>query len=206
MTPEITVYNSAKKKVGTLAWPEQLSVEVSTGRIHQVAVNQLRNRRQGNAHVKSRHFVSGSTRKIYRQKGTGRARHGDIRAPLFVGGGRAFGPRARDWTVRTPRQISRAALRDLLSLRRSEEKLWIVDRLEMKAPKTKEASSLLASFGLSSGLVVLGEANPAVERSMRNLATFKVTRVDSLNLLDLLRYENLMMTQSAFETLVKRFS
>src|SRR3989338_8275282 len=130
---ELKVYNHQKKEVGKIPLPEALFGEKPRkGLIHQVVVQQAVNRRQGNAHVKSRHHVSGSTRKIYRQKGTGRARHGDIKAPLFVGGGRAFGPKPRDYEVRLPQKIRHAALREAVLIRKLEGKLWIIDQLDFK--------------------------------------------------------------------------
>ena len=202
---ELKVYNHQKKEVGKIPWPEALFGEKPRkGLIHQVVVQQAVNRRQGNAHVKSRHHVSGSTRKIYRQKGTGRARHGDIKAPLFVGGGRAFGPRERDWVSPIPREIRKGALRDLLLVKQQEGKFWIVDDLGLKQPKTKEARALFTRFGIDSGLVILAERDEAVEKSIRNLPRFKATLLGGLEARDLLLHEHLVMTPQTWQILLQR--
>ncbi len=204
---DLAIYNSEKKKVGQVTWPTDSFGEKSRpARIHQVVVQQLENRRQGNARVKNRHEVRGSTRKIYRQKGTGNARHGDIKAPLFVGGGRAFGPKPRDWSSPIPQAIRRGAIRDLLCLKRDEEKFVVLDKIEMEKPKTKELAAFFAKFGIRSGLLVLGVKNPNVEKSVRNLALFKVSRADSLEAVDILRYEHLILTREAYDHLEKRLA
>lgn len=200
---ELVVYNLEKKVVGKVDGPEPLFGKVRTALIHQVLVQQRENRRQGNARVKSRHEVSGSTRKIYRQKGTGRARHGDIKAPLFVGGGQAFGPKSRSWYGVVPKKMSQGALGDAVSAKRSEEKFLILDSLNTQ--KTKEAAALFEKFGLTSGLVVL-EPGSTAQRSIRNLASFKPVAVHGIHLEDLLRYEHLIMTKAAYEKFIERFS
>ena len=202
---ELAIYDMDKKKVGETAWPESvLGTYVNRARIYQVVVGQLENRRQGNANVKTRHEVSGSTRKIVRQKGTGGARHGDIKAPLFVGGGRAFGPKTRDWSKPIPEKIRRGAMKDLLCLKKQEEKLWLLEKLDLEKPKTKTMAELFAKFGIPSGLVILGSKNSAVEKSIRNLARFKVAQLNSMSATDLLRYDHLIMTREAYDQFVKR--
>lgn len=201
---DLTVYSMEKKKVGEVAWPE--AFKSNAARIYQVVVQQRTNERQGNARVKNRHEVSGSTRKIYRQKGTGRARHGDIKAPLFVGGGRAFGPKPRDWHSTLPEKIRQGAVRDLVSLKHEEKKLWLIDTLELPEPKTKKMAAFFAKFEIPSGLLVLAKRNPTVEKSVRNLAKFKVAPVDSLRALDLLRYEHLVVTREAYDEILKRYA
>lgn len=206
---EIPVYSMEKKPVGQVEWPESIFGKggpgVNRARIYQVVVQQLQNRRQGNAKVKNRHEVSGSTRKIYRQKGTGRARHGDIKAPLFVGGGQAFGPKPRSWRGEIPRAIRRGALRDLVLLKREENKLWLVDKLSLPKPKTREMAAFFARFGISSGLLVLGGENHPVQKSVRNLPSFKALRLDALNAVDMARYDHLILTQEAYERFLERF-
>ncbi|MBI2981507.1 MAG: 50S ribosomal protein L4 [Deltaproteobacteria bacterium] len=203
---QLEVYNSGKKKVGEVKAPEFLSSKPREGLIYQVAVQQLANRRQGNARVKNRHEVTGSTRKIYRQKGTGRARHGDVKAPLFVGGGRAFGPKPRDWSSVLPRKIREGAIRDLLAMKQAEGKLWLLDSFQLSKPKTKEVASLFASFGATSGLLVTSEKNSNIEKSVRNLPRHKGAHWEALSVTDLLGYEHLLMTQEAFEKFAERYS
>ncbi len=203
---ELTVYNMEKKEIGRVPMPEGLAgVKVNSARIYQTVVQQQVNRRQGNARVKNRHEVSGSTRKIYRQKGTGRARHGDIKAPLFVGGGQAFGPKPREWRSNLPAKIRQGAIRDLLGLKGKEGKLWIVDRLELPEPKTRRMADFFKAFGLSSGLLLLEAAMPTVEKSVRNLARFKAITVGALNAVDLMKYDHLLMTRAAYDRCVERY-
>lgn len=203
---ELTIYSMDKASVGKVPLPQGLGEKINKALLHQVVVAQQTNRRQGNAKVKNRHEVSGSTRKIYRQKGTGRARHGDIKAPLFVGGGRAFGPKPREYEVSLPRKIREAALREAVSLRQSEGRLWVIDDLKFEEPKTKKAAQVFSKFEIPGALVVLDGADPAAEKSIRNLAGFKVCRIDALSVLDILRYRHLVMTRKAYDRLVSRWS
>src|SRR6185436_8124042 len=133
---ELTVYNSEKTSVGKVALPKALQVKANKALLYQVAVAQQTNLRQGNAKVKNRHEVAGSTRKIIRQKGTGGARHGDIKAPLFVGGGRVFGPKPKDYEVRLPQKVRQSGLRAAILQRKLEDRLWILEALDFKEPKT----------------------------------------------------------------------
>lgn len=199
----VAVYNMEKQKVGDLELPPSFGEKVRLGTIHQVVTAQLWNRREGNAKVKNRHEVTGSTRKIYRQKGTGRARHGDIKAPLFVGGGRAFGPKTRNYEVRLPQKIRQVAVRSAILERMNENRLWVLSDLDFPEPKTKLAAAFFSRFEIPSALVVLEGARPAVERSVRNLEKFKVCRLEALSLVDLLRYDHLVMTRGAFEKVAK---
>ncbi len=201
---ELTIYNKDKSAVGKVGFPESLGEKVNKVLLHQVVVAQQANRRQGTAKVKNRHEVTGSTRKIYRQKGTGGARHGDIKAPIFVGGGRAFGPKPRNYEVRLPQKIRRAALGEAVLMRKLEGKLWVIDQLDFKEPKTKVAAKIFSKFEIPGALVVVasGDGSQTVEKSIRNLAGFKACRVEALNVLDVLRYKHLVVTKPAYDQLV----
>ncbi|MBI3541496.1 MAG: 50S ribosomal protein L4 [Deltaproteobacteria bacterium] len=201
MTP-IPIYNLAKEKVGQVELPPSFGEKANVSLLHQVVVAQRKNKRQGNAKVKNRHEVAGSTRKIYRQKGTGGARHGDIKAPLFVGGGQAFGPKPRDYDVRLPQKIRRAALRSAILQRASEGHFWLLEKFDFKEPKTKKAAELLKKFGIPGALVVLEAEMPHVEKSIRNLKTSHVCRIEALNVEDILRYDHLMMTRASYDRFV----
>jgi large subunit ribosomal protein L4 len=206
---ELTVYNLEKSSVGKVAVPKALEGKANKALLHQVVVAQQTNRRQGNSKVKNRHEVVGSTRKIYRQKGTGGARHGDIKAPLFVGGGRAFGPKPKEYEVVLPQKIRQAALREAVTLRCGEGKLWVIDAFDskdFKEPKTKKASQIFKKFEITGALVVLDGANVNAEKSIRNLAGFKVARVEAMNVLDVLRYKNLVLSRKAYDRLVARWN
>jgi len=196
---DLTIYNKEKSAVGKVEFPKALGEKVNKAILHQVVVAQQTNRRQGNAKVKNRHEVTGSTRKIYRQKGTGGARHGDIKAPLFVGGGRAFGPKPKDYDMRLPQKIRQAALREAVLMRKLEGKLWVLDQLDFDAPKTKVAAKIFVKFEIPGALVVVESGKTAAEKSIRNLAGFKVCRVEAMNVLDVLRYKHLVMTKPAYD-------
>lgn len=201
--PELPIYDMQKKKVGSIPLPASLEEGSNPYLLHRAVVAQQTNRRQGTAKVKNRSEVTGSTRKLYRQKGTGRARHGDIKAPIFVGGGRAFGPHPREWEIRLPQKERRAALRSALAQKRQEGKLWIVD-VDFKEPKTKRASEFFAKFEIPGALVVVDGNKPATVKSIRNLPHFKVCRVEAVAVLDILRYDHLVMAPGSLKLLMDR--
>ncbi len=202
---EIVIYNKEKASVGKVALPAGTGKKANVALLHQVVTAQRTNRRQGNAKVKNRHEVSGSTRKIIRQKGTGGARHGDVKAPLFVGGGQAFGPKPKDYDVRLPQKIKNSALHEAVILRQEEGRLWLIDDLSFGAPKTKEAAKLFQKFEIPQALVVVGDGDAAAEKSIRNLKGFKVCRANALTVLDMLRFRHLVMTKKVYETLAARW-
>jgi len=172
--------------------------------LHQAVVMQLANRRTGSAATKSKGFVSGGGKKPWRQKGTGRARAGSIRSPIWVGGGTVFGPQPRDYSYRMPRTARREALLSALSLKKRESKLIVVDKLELEQAKTKLMVQALAELKVVSALLVIPQADAKIERSARNLPNVKVLRVDGLNVYDLLRYEHLILTEQALKILQEK--
>lgn len=174
--------------------------------LHQTVVMQLANRRAGSAATKTKGFVSGGGKKPWRQKGTGRARAGSIRSPIWVGGGTTFGPQPRDYSYRIPRTARREALLSALSLKHREGKIIVVDKLELDAPKTKLMVQALAELKVDSALIVIPQADAKIERSARNLPKIKVLRVEGLNVYDLLRYEHLILTDGALKLLEERLA
>ncbi|HLN82938.1 MAG TPA: 50S ribosomal protein L4 [Candidatus Binatia bacterium] len=174
--------------------------------LHQAVVMQLANRRTGSAATKSKGFVSGGGKKPWRQKGTGRARAGSIRSPIWVGGGTVFGPQPRDYSYRMPRTARREALLSALSLKKRESKLIVVDKLELEQAKTKLMVQALAELKVASALLVIPQADAKIERSARNLPKVKVLRVDGLNVYDLLRYEHLILTEQALKILQEKLA
>jgi large subunit ribosomal protein L4 len=169
---------------------------------------QLANRRQGTHSTKTRGEVSGGGRKPWRQKGTGRARAGSRRSPLWVGGGTMFGPKPRSYETKLTRKMKRGALVSALSDRAREERLTLIDRIGLEEPKTKAVVALLDRLGLSSStLVVVGSAeyNRAVRKSFTNLPRVKCIACGGVNVYDILRHDHLLMTVSAVEELEKRF-
>jgi large subunit ribosomal protein L4 len=177
-------------------------VPVSVPLMHQALVRQLANARQGTHKTKSRGEVSRTKAKWYRQKGTGRARHGSRNAPVFVGGGIAHGPKPRDYAKKMPRKMRRAALRSALSAKVADEQLVVVDELEMKEPKTKDMAQALAKLKLNQKvLILLPERNETVEKSVRNLPQVKVLRASYLNVRDLLGYDQVLIPVGALEVI-----
>ena len=174
--------------------------------LHQAVVMQLANRRAGSAATKSKGLVSGGGKKPWRQKGTGRARSGSIRSPIWVGGGTTFGPTPRDYSYRMPRSARRAALLSALSLKNREGKLIVVDKFELEAAKTKIMVQALAELKVASGLIVVAQTEEKIERSARNLPKIKVLRVEGLNVYDLMRYEHLVLTEGALKLLEERLA
>ena len=174
--------------------------------LHQTVVMQLANRRAGSASTKSKGFVRGGGKKPWRQKGTGRARAGSIRSPIFVGGGTTFGPQPRDYSYRMPRTARREALLSALSLKRRDGKIVVVDKFELDEPKTKLMVKALAELKVESALIVIAQPDAKIERSARNLPKVKVLRVEGLNVYDLLRYEHLILTDAALKLIEERLA
>jgi large subunit ribosomal protein L4 len=181
-------------------------IKPRTHLLHQAVVMQLANRRTGSAATKSKGFVSGGGKKPWRQKGTGRARAGSIRSPIWVGGGTVFGPQPRDYSYRMPRTARRAALLSALSLKKRENKIIVVDKLELEQAKTKIMVQALAELKVASALLVIPQADVKIERSARNLPNVKVLRVEGLNVYDLLHYEHLILTDEALKILQEKLA
>src|SRR5918992_923476 len=174
--------------------------------LHQAVVMQLRNRRAGTAATKSKGFVRGGGKKPWRQKGTGRARAGSIRSPIWVGGGTIFGPQPRDYSFRMPRKARREALLSALSLKNQDGKLIVLDKLELEEAKTKLMARALADLNVESAVIVVSQPDEKIERAAGNLAKIKVLRVEGLNVYDLLRYEHLILMEGALKLLEERLT
>lgn len=174
--------------------------------LHQTVVMQLANRRAGSASTKSKGFVRGGGKKPWRQKGTGRARAGSTRSPIWVGGGTTFGPQPRDYSYRLPRTARREALLSALSLKNRDGKIIVVDKFELEAAKTKIMVKALAELKVESAVIVIAQSNEKIERSARNLPKIKVLRVEGVNVYDLLRYDHLILTQEALQRLEERLA
>jgi large subunit ribosomal protein L4 len=185
---------------------EIFGVRVRRHLLHQAVTMQLNRRRAGTASTKSKGLVRGGGKKPWRQKGTGRARAGSIRSPLWVGGGTIFGPQPKDYSYRLPRRARREALLSALSLKNREGKILVVDKLELAEAKTKLVRQWLEGLKVKSALIVIPEADEKVERSARNLPAVKVLRVEGLNVYDLLRYEQLILTERTLKLLEERLA
>jgi large subunit ribosomal protein L4 len=174
--------------------------------LHQTVVMQLNNRRAGTASTKSKGFVSGGGKKPWRQKGTGRARAGSIRSPLWVGGGTTFGPQPRDYSYRLPKKARKQALLSALSAKNGDGKIIVLDKWELAEPKTKLMRKVLDDLKVTSALIVIPQSDERVERSARNLPAVKVLRVEGLNVYDLLRHEHLILTEGSLRLIEERLA
>jgi large subunit ribosomal protein L4 len=170
--------------------------------VHQAMVRQLASRRQGTISTKTRGEVSGSTRKLYPQKHTGRARRGNVRSPLLRGGGVVFGPKPRTYRQSMPKKMRKLALRCLLSAKVREGNVKLVQELDFTGPKTKDMISVLSSLGIdSSTLILTAQSTPNVVKSAANLTRVKVLPSDLINILDLLSYKMLVATVPAIRNI-----
>ncbi len=174
--------------------------------LHQAVVMQLNNRRAGTASTKTRGLVRGSGRKPWRQKGSGRARAGSVRSPIWVGGGTVFGPMPKDYSYRIPKKARRQAVLSALSLKRQEEKLVVVEPEDVTEIKTRLMAEAIAALGVGKSLFVIADSDANIELSARNLPDVKVLRVAGLNVYDLLRFEYLVLTREALAKIEERFS
>lgn len=206
MTMQFPVRNLAGEEVGTVELDDSVfAVPVRVDILHRVVRWQLAKRRQGTHKVKSRGEVARSGKKLYRQKGTGRARHGSRRAHIFVGGGIAFGPKPRDHAIDLPKKVRRLGLRCALSDKVREGRLVVLDDARLEEPKTKLLASHLAKLGIGSALVVTGgepERNFAL--ASRNLPKVVVMPQIGANVYDILRHDTLVLTRDAVELLQER--
>lgn len=199
----VPVWNMSGQQVGEVELrPDIFEAPINVPLMHQALVRQLANARLGTHKTKTRGEVNRTTRKWYRQKGTGRARHGSRNAPLFVGGGIAHGPRPRSYEQRMPKKMRRAALRSALSVKASNQQIVVVDRLELPQPRTREMRSVLQRLNVGeSALILLAQRNEAVEKSARNLPGVKTLRAGYLNIRDLLQYEKVLMPLDAMQVI-----
>ncbi len=200
---KVPVWNMSGQQVGEVELPPDIfEAPVNVPLMHQALVRQLANARLGTHKTKTRGEVNRTTRKWYRQKGTGRARHGSRNAPIFVGGGIAHGPKPRSYEQRMPKKMRRAALRSALSVKASNQQIVVVDRLELSEPKTREMKGVLERLKVGeSALILLAGRNEPVEKSARNLPGVKTLRAGYLNIRDLLQYEKVLMPLDAMQVI-----
>ncbi len=203
----VKVYSTGKKKVSEIKLDEQIfNTEIKDYLLHDVVRMQLAKRRAGTASTKNRSAVRGGGRKPYRQKGTGRARAGTIRSPLWKGGGVIFGPTPRDFGFSVPKKVRKQALRIALSVRAGEGKLLVLNQFQLKEIKTKSFLEVLSRFGMEKALIVIGGENFNLERSARNVPGVKILRVEGLNVYDILHHENLILVKDAVEKIQERLA
>ena len=194
--PKIDVYNVKGKKVSDIELSEEVfGIEPNEAVVHSVLVNYLANQRQGTQSTKTRAEVRGGGRKPWRQKGTGRARQGSIRAPQWIKGGIALGPKPRSYKYRVNKKEKRLAIRSLLSSKVLEENLVVVDKFDFKEIKTKQMADAMKNLNVTEkALVVLADKNEVVQKSARNLDGVRTSSVATINVFDLLKYKKLVVT------------
>ena len=202
------VYDMANKQVGDIELNDDIfSVEVNAGLLHQAVVMQLASQRLGTHATKTRSFVRGGGRKPWRQKGTGRARAGSTRSPLWVGGGTVFGPHPRSYAFSMPRKQRRLALKCALSDKVKSGDLIVLDTLAFEAPKTKEAVKVLAAFETpKKALFITADEVENVEKSARNIPGVKAIGAMGLNVFDILRHDKVFVTKDAVARIEEVFA
>ncbi len=204
---KVPVLSQRNEPVGELTLPVELfGGPVRRHLLYETVRMQLANRRAGTASTKTRAFVRGGGKKPWKQKGTGRARAGSTRSPIWVGGATLFGPQPRDYSYRLPASARKSALRAALANKFREGKVLLVEDLRLEAPKTKLLVQLLAGLQVKSALIVIPDAETMIERAARNLPHAKVLRVAGANVYDILRYDRLILTAAGVEALQKRLA
>ena len=205
--PAVDVKNIKGKKVATIDLVEDIfNVPVKSSVLHEVVTMQLANRRSGTASVKHRSDVRGSSRKLFRQKGTGRARRGDIKSPLLRGGGVVFGPDGRKYAFKVPKKVRKLALKMALSSKLQANDLIVLDKFELKQIKTKDVVELLKGLNLTNALIVTAEKNENLELSSRNVPDIKVLRSEGLNVYDILKYKTLILLEPVIKNIEGRLA
>lgn len=206
MTAAIKVYETGKSgAVGEFALPEVFALKrVNTGLLYDAVEAVRTNRRQGTSSTKTRGQVRGGGKKPYRQKGTGQARAGSIRSPIWVGGGQAFGPKPRPWHHAMPKGQRRHALVHSLAVKHQAAQLVIVKEWQCEVAKTKPFTQQLAQLGLTKGLIVTEQLQPALVKSARNVPHVDVIEARALSAADVMAHEMIVFTQKAFEQITAR--
>jgi large subunit ribosomal protein L4 len=206
--PTVTVRNLKNKEVGEVTLSDAVfGVELNEGLIHAAVKNYLANGRQGTSATKTRGDVSGSGKKLWKQKGTGRARIASLRSPLWKGGGNVHGPQPRDWSYKMPKKMRRGALRSALSERLREGNIIVIDEITFKNPKTSEFLSTMEKLGFSrkekptKTLIIDSLDNANLILSSRNVKKTKVTNSFGLNIYDIIYHEKLVLSKTAVEEL-----
>ena len=196
----VNVYNLSGAVTGSIELNDNIfGIEPNQNAISVVVRNQLANRRQGTHSTKTRSEVRGGGKRPWRQKGTGRARHGSTRSAQYVGGGIIFGPTPRDYSYTVPKKIKRLAMKSALSLKAKAGKVIVVENFDMADYKTKEAAAALNALNAKNALVVFEGRNEKAENSVRNIPTVKYSFYNTINVFDILKYDSFLVTKAAVE-------
>ena len=202
---KLQVFDKSGKRAAEVDLPASIfSYPVKPHLVYEAAVQAQANRRQGTVATKTRAMVSGGGKKPWRQKGTGRARVGSTRSPLWRKGGTTFGPQSRDYSYELPKKARRNALRSVLSQKLADQQILVLDKFHLKEPKTKEAAALLKAFNVDSALIVDSHENTNLFRAVRNLPKVKAVDVRTLNVVDVLAHRWLVFSQQAFESAMEK--
>ncbi|KAF0123750.1 MAG: large subunit ribosomal protein L4 [bacterium] len=204
--PVLDVYDIEKRKISEINLNDEIfDVEIKPHLISDVVIMQQTNRRRGTASTKNRAMVRGGGVKPWRQKGTGRARVGSRRSPLWVGGGTVFGPTPKDYSYSLPKKVRKEALKSVLTLKLKEDKITILDSFKLKEIKTKALIQTLRNLDIENVLII-DQDNLNLERSARNIQNAKVLPPEGLNVYDILKYENLILVMPSVEKIEARLS
>lgn len=196
--PTVGLFNKEGNKIEDIQLNDNIfAVEVNADAMHQVVVALLANKRQGTQSAKTRAEVRGGGIKPWRQKGTGRARQGSIRAPQWIKGGVVFAPKPRDYRMSVPKSMRKVAMLSALTSKVQNDEMVVLDSLTLEAPKTKEIVKMLNAFNAKKTLIVTAEANETVYKSARNIEGVAVLPVNNINVYDLLKYSKVIMTKDA---------
>ncbi|MDQ7823181.1 MAG: 50S ribosomal protein L4 [Candidatus Eremiobacteraeota bacterium] len=199
--PQVTIYDKTGKNVGSLDLKKEVfEVPVKECHLHMAVKRQLNNKRAGTAHTKTRGEVSGGGKKPWRQKGTGRARHGSIRSPIWKGGGTTFGPRMRDYATAMPRKMRRLALREALSAKVKAGQLLVLEKIAMDAISTRTFAAMMKDLKLEGKtLFIVKEIDEIVEKSGRNIPGVRIVKPEGINVYDTLYFDNLVFEKEALK-------
>jgi len=201
----VDVLNRKAEKVSQAELPDPIfSIPVKSNVLHEVVTMQLANRRAGSASVKHRSDVKGSGKKLYRQKGTGRARRGDVKSPLLRGGGSVFGPDPRSYSYQVPKKVKRLAIKMALSSKLKEDNLVVLDELDLERIKTKDFLKVMDALDTQNALIITEKLNEHLLLSARNVPGIKVLKVEGMNVYDILKHKNVVLLESSLKSIEGR--
>jgi large subunit ribosomal protein L4 len=206
--PKVNVLNMSGEQVEEIELSDDIfGVEINQHVVYEVVKNQLANKRQGTQSTKTRAEVRGGGRKPWRQKGTGRARQGSIRAPHFTGGGVVFAPKPRDYSYKVPKKVRKLALKSALTSKVEMGEIIIVDKIDFDAPKTKEMANFLSNINADKkALIVMDEKNANVIKSASNIPNVQTALVNTINVYDILKYNSFIITKEAVKKVEEVYS
>ncbi len=203
----VDVLNSAGKKVSETQLPDEIfNTPIKKSVLHDVVRYQLVAKREGTAACKTRAMVKGSTKKLFRQKGTGNARAGSVKSPLRKGGGVIFGPSQRSYAIKVPKKVRRLALKMALSSKVEDNTIYVIDDFNLESVKTKDLVSVLKTLELKDILIVSDSEDENLLLSSRNISDVKVIKAEGLNVYDILKFKNLLLVESTIESIQGRLS